>query len=143
MKSIIFYGTYTILNKNVIKIKSDCYYAFKNSVLEESERIKGYTTMEELSSCIEGHTKRKSLDKEYFIEEINENENEDPDWYVFEYESKSLKTFFKTNATSTIIKLINVRKETEDETESSETESSETESSETESSDSYDKDDYK
>lgn len=130
MKSIIFYGTYTILNKNVIKIKSDCYYAFKNSVLEESERIKGYTTIQELSSCIEGHTKRKGLDKEYFIEKEPEI-NEDLNWYVFEYESKSLKTFIKTNATSTIIKLINVRKETEDE------------DSESESSDSYDKDDYK
>jgi hypothetical protein len=132
MKSIIFYGTYSILNKNVINIKSDCYYAFKNSVLEETERIKGYTTIQELSSCIEGHIKRKGLDKEYFIEEINKINkiNEEPDWYVFEYELKSLKTFIKTNATSTIIKLINVNENENNE-------------SETESTDSYDKDDYK
>lgn len=128
MKSIIFYGTYTILNKNVIKIKSDCYYAFKNSVLEESERIKGYTTIQELLSCIEGHIKRTGLDKEYFIEEIPEI-NEEHNWYVFEYESKSLKTFFNTKADKMIIKLINV---SESETESEDSDS-----------DSYDKDDYK
>jgi len=121
MKSIIFYGTYNLKSKNVIKIKSDCYYAFKNSVLEETERINGYTSMEDIVSCTKTHTTRTGLDKEYFIEETPKNIpyiNKELDWFVFEYEPKSLKTFIKTNATNTIVKLINVKKESESDIES-------------------------
>lgn len=129
MKSIIFYGTYNLKSKNVIKIKSDCYYAFKNSVLEETERINGYTSMEDIVSCTKTHTTRTCLDKEYFIEEIPEKLDNELDnelyWFVFEYEPKSLKTFIKTNATNTIVKLINVRNENKSESKSeSETEDS-------------------
>lgn len=129
MKSIIFYGTYTKLYKNIIKIKSNNYYSFKNTVIEDTERIKGYTSMDELENVIKDHTKKSGLDKEYFIKNLPENLSEEKNWYVFEYELKPIETLFTTNAKYTINSFLTVKNERSFESESN--------------SDSYDKDDDK
>jgi hypothetical protein len=66
MKSIIFYGTLVVLHKKIVRIQSNRYYIFKNSIIEDHEKLNRYTTLTELESVIKGHTKRDSLNKEYF-----------------------------------------------------------------------------
>lgn len=71
MKSIIFYGTLVVLHKNknciVVKIKSDKYFIFKDSIIEEQERLNKYTTLTEVECVI--NKNRENLDKEYFIKD--------------------------------------------------------------------------
>lgn len=116
VKSIIFYGTFKVLHKNsvsIVKIKSDNYYIFKDSIIEEQEKLNKYTNLSEIENVIKNHKKRENLDKEYFIEELPStlgtlDTRDNETWYVFEYESKIMKTFFNTNATNTITTFIKV-----------------------------------
>jgi hypothetical protein len=113
MKSIIFYGTYEILHKNIIKIKSDNYYMLKHSIIEDHERLKKYTTFSEIERIIKNNKKRQDLVKEYFIKENLEEEKSNENWYVFEYIPMEMNTFFNTTATKTITTFIKVQNESE------------------------------
>lgn len=69
MKSIIFFGTCLVLHKKIIKIQSNKYYIFKDSIIEEHERLNKYTTLTEIESVIKNLNHRENLNKEYFIKE--------------------------------------------------------------------------
>lgn len=111
MKSIIYFGTYTILHKHIIKIKSDKYYILKGSIIEEHERVQKYTIQSDsdIENMLKNIKKRENLNKEYFIRETPEiTDDLENRWYVFEYESKTIPTFFNTTATNTITTFMRV-----------------------------------
>ena len=118
MKTIIFYGTFVVLHKNIIKIKSNNYYIFKDF----KDNLENLSDIE---NVIQNSKKRENLDKEYFIKEsLDTLSTFDKEmWYVFEYESTEMKTYFKTTATNTIttFKVIGDKENSSDSSETSET----------------------
>lgn len=84
MKSIIFYGTLVVLHKKIVRIQSNRYYIFKDSIIEDHKRLNKYTTLTEIKS-VKKNLKEynfdktsqeqipiKSLNKEFFIKENQE-----------------------------------------------------------------------